>query len=227
MSVSNASRGTVVRSNRPPSNREEVVYVVGNTWQEIPEHAAKYDRSGQYLKTHDWTLFLDVIEGNPDLIQRVTFDLGGSFNPRSFSCSCPIKVKRHNGQDAWRYSTRQQAYGGVTVNITLLGASGSRAEAKPYRIILGHEANRRHSGERQVFRENLSAKPLPMVKVAPEQAFGIELELTSPADVSLEQIASQLTNRLRGRFGRITVIRNYREGKKLQLLIGTNLLWLY
>ena len=120
----------------------------------------------------------------------------------------PIAVTRQDGRKAWRFSTRQQSFGPVTAKITILGAGGTKSDAS-HTIVCGPTANT--VGRNHVFVERVTPKPLPMLKIDPHQKFGIELELTSPATKTLESIASSLTSKLRGRFGRITVIRNYQE----------------
>jgi hypothetical protein len=194
------------------NNNGEVVFVVGNTYQELPQDQAALDRTGSFYKTHDWILFVDIEQGNPDIIQHVTFDLGLSFSPRSFTCSCPIQQSKGEGVVHWRFSTRQQTYGTVQAKISIVGAGGSRTEVI-HNITLGRPSQSR----RQVFVERQPLRPLTTLKVDPSQKFGVELELTSPPPedgTSLEQMASNLTQRLRGRFGRITVIRDYREGRR-------------
>lgn len=186
-----------------------VIYTVGNTYNKISSNRAKLDRSGQHKKVHDWTLFVDVLQGNQDLIHRVTFDLGSTFQPRAFACSCPVKVKRHDGQTAWRFSTRQQSYGSTQANISILGVGGSKAQAS-HQINLGNSANT--VGPSNRFVETCPGKPLPLLKIDPNQKFGIELELTSPdSSTTVEQIASSLTKKTKGRFGRVVAIRNYSD----------------
>ena len=187
-----------------------LVFTVGNTYQKIPSHRAKLDRSGKYRKIHDWTVYLDVVEGNEDLIQRVTFDLGSTFQPRAFACSCPVEVKRRDGRKAWRFSTRQLAYGATTAKISVLGVGGSKSQVS-HTIVLGNDAN--SAGTTHQFLETCPGKPLPLLKIDPEQQFGIELELTSPANTTVERIASNLTQKTKGRFGRITVIRSYADAR--------------
>ena len=75
------------------SNNTVVTYTVGNTYQKIPELRARMDRTRKHKKVHDWLLYLDILEGNPDHIQRVTFDLGASFQPRAFTCVCTYCVR--------------------------------------------------------------------------------------------------------------------------------------
>jgi Putative amidoligase enzyme len=185
-----------------------VHYTVGNTYKEIPPHRAKMDRTRRFKKIHDWTLFVDILEGNPDLVHRVTFDLGSTFQPRAYACSCPIRVRRHDGQSAWRFSTRQQVYGASTATISLLGVGGSKAQTT-HTILFGNRA--KTVGPTLRFVETCPGKPMPLLKIDPDQQFGIELELTSPANTTVENIASNLTRKTRGRFGRISVIRSYAD----------------
>lgn len=193
----------------------EVSYVCGNTYKVIPRELAALDRSGRYRKVHDWTLFVDVTAGNPDIIQQVTFDLGRSFQPSSFTCSCPVKVtKGASNNIVWRFSTRQQSYGFPPVSISILGAGGSR-QTISYRI--NSERAHHQIGKKKFVEEHSINQSFSPQKISPEQKFGIELELTTNPDdpaVTLEAIASSLTNKLRGRFGRISVIQNYGEGRR-------------
>lgn len=190
----------------------EVVYRVGNTYHKLPEQRAKLDRTGKHKKIHDFILYVDVLKGNPDHIMRVVFDLGASYQPRSFTCSCPINVTRPDGRQAWRFSTRQQSYGAVTASITILGTNNTRNDLS-YTTVLTQAANNNTTGNNKVFVERETPRPLPMLKIDPGQNFGIELELTASSTKTLETIAASLTNKLKGRMGRITVIRDYRESR--------------
>jgi hypothetical protein len=86
-----------------------VKFVVGNTYREIPQGNAKLDRTHKFRKMDDWTLYVDIVEGNVDTIQHVAFDMQHqSFQPRVFQHAAPVKVSRPDGTVAWRFSTRQQ-----------------------------------------------------------------------------------------------------------------------
>ena len=122
----------------------------------------------------------------------------------------PISVTRHDGQKAWRFSTRQQSYGATTAKITILGSGNTKSEVS-HTTVFGRNANT--VGRSYVFVERGTPKPLPMLKIDPGQKFGIELELTAAANKTLEQIAGTLTSKLKGRFGSITVIRDYQASR--------------
>ena len=51
----------------------QVDYVIGNSYDKIPKARAKLDRSGAYLKQHDWTLYVDVLGPDPDIVKKVEF----------------------------------------------------------------------------------------------------------------------------------------------------------
>ncbi|KAI2498162.1 putative amidoligase enzyme [Fragilaria crotonensis] len=105
--------------------KRAVRFVVDNTYKSIPVHEAKLDRSGRYHKLHEYTLYVDIVYGDPDLIRHVRFYLGPTFHPQTFVCSSPIRVNRPNGLPAWRFSTTQQVYGARKATITLVGVKGS------------------------------------------------------------------------------------------------------
>ena len=182
-----------------------VQFIVGNTYRRVPLSDAKMDRSGTYPKTHDWTLYLDVLEGSdPDLIERVTFDLGSSFSPPTFVCASPVSVTRPNGSPAWRFQTRQQTYGPVTATVQIRGTGGTVLRTE-HRVVLDAQACRKKPAV-FTFHERNRPKPLKPLKVPDQQCFGVELELTSPLGVTLETIAARVPLP-------VEVIRNYREGR--------------
>lgn len=151
--------------------------------------SAKLDRSRRYKKVHDWTLYVDVISGEADLIERVSFDFGEGFSPSVFHCAYPVPVKRPNGQDAWRFSTRQQTYGPVDAKIKIRGCGGSIMEFV-YSVELSGRGG--HKAETLVFREDRRPKAPTFTKLPDSTNFGIELELTSATHVSTYHIAQTL-----------------------------------
>jgi hypothetical protein len=161
-----------------------VQFVVGNTYSKVPLSEAKLDHSGKYRKIHDWTLFVDVIEGNPDdVIDHVSFDLGPSFLPRTFTCSTPVP-KRGN---IWSFQTRQQTYGPVTASIQIRGVGGSVLECS-HKIQFTTNA---HSPV-HTFREIRNPRPQRMLRIPDDACFGIELELTSAVHIPPETVAQNL-----------------------------------
>ena len=79
----------------------------------------------------------DVIRGNPDIIERVQFDLGPSFTPSTFICSAPIQTAKSdnnaaadnnaiaNSKAQWRFKTRQQTYGSIEATLKIRGVGGT------------------------------------------------------------------------------------------------------
>ena len=131
---------------------------------------------------------LQIVQGSPDLLEKVVFDLGGSFQPSKFICTCPIPIRRPNGRTVYRFATRQQVYGNFSASVKLLGTGGS-AKTVPYETELSQRANTvKH--QPMVFSEHRPILPIRMVKVPVQQNFGIELELTSPTHISTPEIAS-------------------------------------
>lgn len=189
------------------SRVNKVEFIVGNTYQRLPRHRAHLDRSGNYAKIHDWLLYVDVIEGNPDVIDKVTFDLGSSFVPQEYVCSSPIPVPNSPfGPGVMRFATRQQTYGSVTASILIRGVGGSSKKVH-HSIVLGNGAM---TLTPDTFMETRPLRPLRMVKVPDTAKFGIELELTSALGVNPAYIASNIQNR---RTGEIQIIDTYTQGR--------------
>lgn len=162
------------------------------------------DRSGTRRKVHDWRLCGDIHKGTPDVIQSVTFDLGGSDRPKACVCSSPVKVG-----SVWRFSTRQQSYGpnkGPKATTSLFGAGGTKVE-KTYQV-----KHTNYCSENFTFSEDNPGKSLRLVTVASNQRFGIELELTN-RDRDLHPSARKLTSLTRGRFGEVEVVQNYNDAR--------------
>mmetsp|Transcript_7725 Transcript_7725/g.8974 ORF Transcript_7725/g.8974 Transcript_7725/m.8974 type:complete len:525 (+) Transcript_7725:75-1649(+) len=182
-----------------------VQFIVGNTYEEIPESKAKLDRSGNFKKIHDWILYVDIVAGDPETIERVSFDLGGSFS-QVFHCSYPIpqtprnqkRSRSNNGRAAarqrqqhWRFKTRQQSYGSVTAAITIRGSGGSVLKTS-HRIILSADTTTTGKSPLLEFRETNVRRPLQTLKLPEKQRFGIELELTSAMQVNIQNVGSNL-----------------------------------
>ena len=166
-----------------------VLLVVDNTYRSIPEHKAKYDKSGTYLKTHEYTLYVDVVKGDPDLIERVLFDMGSTFSPSIFISSCPVQVTQPNGLPAWRFSTTQQVYGPSKAEISIRGAGGTKMVVT-HNIRLEADDHRKRTV--YTFRESRGRQPLRMIKINDEQRFGIELEVSSPPGIDTEMVADMM-----------------------------------
>ena len=187
------------------SSNNEVQFVFGNTYTKVPLSEAKLDSSGSYRKIHDWTLFVDVVAGEPDVIERVSFDLGSTFQPNTSICHTPVPIRTDNNGIVWRFQTRQQTYGSVTAKILIRGTGGSLLE-------LSHNIRFNAASLKaptQTFRENRNLRPLRMLKMPNDQRFGIELELTSAVHVPPETVAKNLESATMP----VEVVSNYNAGR--------------
>eukprot|EP00545_Synedropsis_sp_CCMP1620_P002818 CAMPEP_0119003338 /NCGR_PEP_ID=MMETSP1176-20130426/504_1 /TAXON_ID=265551 /ORGANISM="Synedropsis recta cf, Strain CCMP1620" /LENGTH=480 /DNA_ID=CAMNT_0006954931 /DNA_START=18 /DNA_END=1460 /DNA_ORIENTATION=+ len=193
----------------PSHDDSSVQFVVSNTYKRVSTRSAKLDRSEKHAKVHDWTLFVDVVSGNPDLIERVVFDLGSTFKPPKFISSCPIPVKQPNGREGWRFSTRQQTYGGATATINIRGAGGSITSLS-YTIQLDKSSIYHKKLALYTFTERRGAQPLRMIKMPGNQNFGIELELSSDPGVDPQDVANGMPQNA----GHVYVVENYRQGRE-------------
>lgn len=177
---------------------------VGNTYRRLSDDDAPFDRSGTIRKVHDVTMYVDVSEDESDLIEKVIFDLGPTFQPREFTCHSPVPV---GGMTAMRFSTRQKMYGApaVTVKVRCRGGTTLRYEHRP--VLSGGG-----SAEPAIynFGESRPLRPLRMVKMPDDSRFGIELELTSAIDLSPQIIASQISRGV----GDVRIITSYGEGRE-------------
>ena len=125
---------------------------------------------------------MDVLANDGDLVKKVEFNMS-ALTPSKYVSNCPIKAPGSNG-NRWRFQTRQQTYGPVTVKIAVIGRGGT-VFRKDYRLVLmpgGSESNM------YTFQEYHPNAPLTPVKMA-NVDFGIELELSTseyvePADVA-------------------------------------------
>jgi hypothetical protein len=193
---------------------DQASFIVGNNYKRISNQDAKRSRSG-ILKNHDVEIFLDIINGNPDLIHQVTFHLGSSFEPEQFTCSTPVQktITSHGIQvKVWRFSTRQQVFGSFQTNIKIRGAGGSSGQS--IHDVSFHRNSERdaHSQPPSIFRESRFSKNFKMNRFPDNAKFGIELELTSSNHLDSNYISKQLQLK-NGRIG-VDVIENYREGRR-------------
>ena len=177
-----------------PPVPQSLRFVVGNTYSKIAWQDAKRSRNGKHKKVHDVVIFVDVLQGNPDLIERVSFDLGSTFNPPSYLCHTPVAAKpaSRGNQIVWRFATRQQIYGQITANIKIRGAGGSVLDISHTLELDPSSEQRAHRGNCSVFTETKEVKPLKPIKMPDSSKFGIELELTSATHLEPRTIAAWL-----------------------------------
>ncbi|KAL3786892.1 hypothetical protein ACHAW5_006971 [Stephanodiscus triporus] len=103
-------------------------------------------------------------------------------------------TRPHPNQSRWRFSTRQQTYGPVDVQITIRGRGGCRCTV-PYTIVLNPGGNECPDGSLPLFvekRPHQQLKPLKMM----DTAFSIEmyfgLDGSIPASSSLYETAKSV-----------------------------------
>jgi Putative amidoligase enzyme len=201
----------VKRSNKNPFESSDLKVVVDNTYNRIPQREASLDRTQSFYKIHEFTLFVDVISGDPDMIERVLFDMGPSFQPQVFICTCPIYIRQsHTGKLAYRFSTTQTVYGATEATITIRGCGGSK-------LVVTHQIRLKdlnrfiNEGNRsEVYRfEEFRPMPLRMTKIDENQNFGIELELSSPPWIDRSTIADLMPRNA----GQIFLPDTYSEGR--------------
>jgi len=190
------------------SSLQTVRFVVGNTYRKVPTGEQSLDRSGKHHKNHEWTLYVDILQGNPDIIERVSFDLP-TFQPEQFVCNAPVAVKRPNGTAAWRFSTRQQSCGSVTATVKLRGAGGTVLVVS--HGIFVNKATANNKLALQTFQETRTLNPLRMLPLPVGQKFGIELELTAPTGLQPARIASHIQG---SAGGHVVCATDYTQGRQ-------------
>ena len=182
--------------------------VVGNTYNPIAPRRAKKSRKG-VKKTHDIQIFVDIIDGNEDAIEKVYFFLGPTFDPQEFICTTPVRTKTKNGTPVSRFATRQQVTGSFSATIKIRGSGGSSLLV-PHSVLLNRKSEyTAHSKVPLIFKEPKPIRPFKMIKVPSMARFGIELELSSAMHLQAINVANQLANGTTA----IKFIQNYREGR--------------
>jgi hypothetical protein len=154
-------------------------FVVGNTYSLIPEENAELDRSKQHRKVHDWTVFLDVVDGDKDSIAFVTFDMGPSFSPKQYSSYYPMEIRggetSPNGsasKSKWRFQSRHQTYGGIMIRIHVTGV-GQSVLLFDYKLRLAPGGK---TSEIQHFVEDRAASTVIPTPLPDQYRFSLELE---------------------------------------------------
>jgi hypothetical protein len=175
-----------------------VVLSIGNTYQRLPEHQARLDRSRSFRKVHDWVLYVDVPNRiSADVIDRVIFRLGPSFVPSDYVRRSPVPASSTSPDGVWRFATRQQTYAmDFDVQVEIRGRGGT-VQSYTHRLLA-----RRHEA-RWTFQESRRPQPVRMLKLAPHN-FGVELELTS--DLTAREVASYVSPE-------VVVVDDYRNGR--------------
>ena len=99
-------------------------FVIGNTFEIIPEQDAKLDQSGQHLKTMKWTVYLDVVEAGVvdcnDILAQVEAKL-----PWGHYLHRPKQIMIGN-KSRWRcFESTQETWAIVPIQFTITGVGGT------------------------------------------------------------------------------------------------------
>lgn len=184
-----------------PAPNTTASFVIGNTYQRLPESKAKYNRKGSLKKIHDWVLYVDIVQGDHHLIERVEFGMDKSWEPRTFTSRYPIKITRSDGSKLLRFQTRQQSTGSIVANVKIVGSGGTVIQ-KDHSIGI-KSRGRRNPVEHFVETGSIS-RPVKPLTLADEN-FGIELELSCSQGSSVDQVADSLRRSGCG----VTVVEGY------------------
>jgi hypothetical protein len=103
-------------------------FLIGNTYTQLPNSRAQWDRTRTHRKIHEWILYVDILsssESDADLVKKVEFNLGGSFEPAKFVSYCPTKEASMDGGHRWRFQTKQTTFAPVSARIAIIGRGGT------------------------------------------------------------------------------------------------------
>ena len=89
---------------------DNVKFVYGNTYFKIPD--PRMGNSGKSPIEHRWKLFLKVVEGNSNLIKKVTLDLGKYLNPKVGGEDGP-GFERYSPNDNNEYIVKMDSWGSI------------------------------------------------------------------------------------------------------------------
>ena len=99
---------------------------VGNTYERIPDKDASLDRSKKFRKVHRLGIYMDVVEGNENIISHIEADYGPTF-PRKLTSIRRKKVHLKHGNTRWRwYDNHQAVYGMFYIKFTVTGVGGTK-----------------------------------------------------------------------------------------------------
>lgn len=168
-----------------------VNFLIGNTYTQLPNSRAQWDRTRTHRKIHEWTLYVDILsssESDADLVKKVEFNLGGSFEPSKFVSYCPIKEASTDGGYRWRFQTKQTTFAPVSARIAIIGRGGTVLR-REFRVVCSHGGG---TSNVDIFREHSPSDaftPVPMENVE----FGIELELSTSSSVTTSDVVNAIS----------------------------------
>ena len=184
-------------------------YVVGNTYCKLKSlSGGERKRKSINSFEHEWTIFVDIMEGSPDLLHSVSFVLNESFQDRIIVCKSPSRVQLSSGRTVWRFSTeKEQSTSDFRASIKLTGRGGTVRTTT-------HDLVLKEGGKRNDLYESFcEVRKLQDRKWAkmPNIDFGIELELSCKNGESKHGISREL---LKHAGVPVTYIKEYSSAKK-------------
>jgi hypothetical protein len=184
-------------------------YVVGNTYRKLnPPNGGLNRRKRQRFDEHEWTVYVDIVEGNPDHFHSVSFLLDESVQGRNIVCKTPIQVDLSNGRKVWRFlSDKKQSSTGVAPAIIKLTGRGGTVRKCSYGLAFRQGGKRSNP---QTFVETRKLQAKKWVKM-PDVDFGIELELSCKHGESQHFISREL---LKHAGVPVTHVKGWSAGKK-------------
>eukprot|EP01087_Luapelamoeba_hula_P020186 TRINITY_DN6832_c0_g1_i1.p1 TRINITY_DN6832_c0_g1~~TRINITY_DN6832_c0_g1_i1.p1 ORF type:complete len:461 (-),score=69.07 TRINITY_DN6832_c0_g1_i1:88-1470(-) len=156
-----------------------LVLRIGNDYEYLRQDDAEWDRTGNYQKRHQWTLYCKVLQGDAVLIRSVKFILHQSFQPQTYLKTTPP------------FQTVQTSFGSFTATVEI-NFYGARSVRHNWTLCF----DKRTGGG--FYDVPVSAGNYPTLDDAamPQHlTFGVELELTVPSRSIVrtrEQVATYL-----------------------------------
>ena len=155
-----------------------IEYRIGNAY-----HGRVKSNQGNIL--HDWEVYVDITNGDINLIRKVLFKVscgGGTF---SHTSHCPAR----SGSN-WRYQIRKRTDGPIKVEIKMVGFGTNSVVTNKVRVTLS-----RGKQWSRPYKFRTAEKPDTLRPNAiPECNFGIELELSTSAHLSPDNVARILSS---------------------------------
>jgi len=176
----------------PSSSPRKIEFRVGHSYKRLDKSKAKVSRTGNHLKVHDWTLFVDLEEStDPNHVDLVKFDLNDdSFTPRIFQCHCPIPWKNSDGSTSWRFTTHQRTdrMNMGLISVIVRGRGGTNAK---HIYNLESKEGTWKTRDVIVLNERRNLRPFTPVKMW-DHNFGVEFELTASSRLRKQDIANAI-----------------------------------
>lgn len=191
------------------SEQRTTTYVVGNTYRKLnPPNGGQNRRKRQHFDEHEWTVFVDIMEGDPDHFHSVSFLLDEMVQGRKIVCKTPIQVDLPNGQKVWRFlSDKKQSSTGIEPAIIKLTGRGGTVRQCSYTLAFKEGGKLSNP---QTFSETRKLQAKKWVKL-PDVDFGIELELSCKHGESKHFISREL---LKHAGVPVTHVKGWSAGKK-------------